>query len=913
MRSIIFGILVISIATATPTFSEQYMLVRVYTEDVRGLARLGLDIVKVKKGIAEVVAFPEQIPKLMEQGFSFDIIIDDMEKYYSERMSGRTNFGDFYTYSEANAIVDSLYTAHSEIMTQRIEIGQGHEGNKIWAVKVSDNPNTDENEPEVLYDACIHAREPITVNVLVETIRYLVDKYGSDPEVTSIVNNCELWFILVLNPDGYLYNETIAPGGGGMWRKNRRSDPGPVDLNRNFPYNWGYDDVGSSPDPGSEVYRGPSPASEPETQAYINFCKEHEFVVNLSYHSYAGCLIYPWGYDGSHVPEPDYSTYVAMAETLTSENNYPYGTVIETIWYVANGGTFDWMYGDTIAKPKIFSLSPEVAGYGFWDEASIPRNLEECIPMNLKLARLAQNMWTPKYGVMYLKHKIDDVAGGNGDGIVNPGESIEMPLWVKNWSQTIVYGVSGILSSTDTFITQLSDSIKNFGNIASNDSSYTGSDGYNFTVAQNCPDRYKINFNLTIKDSQDSTWVSNFNVIVAAPDINFKSYTVNDQPPGGNGNGGIEPGETGDLVITLKNTGTAKATGVNATIITSDPYVTVNVGAGNCIDIEPDSTANLSPLNVTISSVCPAPHYAEMLLNITATGYSTVDTFTLFILTPGFCDSLEPALPGWTHYSITSGYSDEWHIETYRSHSPTHSWKCGGAGSASYSNRDDAGLESPPILVVPGYYLQFWHWIDAETETQTSAWDGGIVEISRDEGLSWQQITPTNGYPYTIIGNPQSPFPGGTPCYSGTQDWTLTQFDLTGYTGVVNFRWRFGSDRSVTKEGWYIDDIYVGPPTGVEVSERMPTSFGLSQNRPNPFTKSSVISYQLPVKCHVSLKIYDCAGRLVKTLINEDKKPGYYSVKWDGYDSFSSRVSSGVYFYKLESNKFNKTMKLIIL
>ncbi|MDI6840480.1 MAG: C25 family cysteine peptidase, partial [bacterium] len=69
-------------------------------------------------------------------------------------------------------------------------------------------------------------------------------------------------------------------------------------------------------------------------------------------------------------------------------------------------------------------------------------------------------------------------------------------------------------------------------------------------------------------------------------------------------------------------------------------------------------------------------------------GANTFDIKLQCILTPGFSDSLEPANAGWTHYQVTSGYKDEWHIETYRSHSPTHSWKCGGAGSASYSNRD---------------------------------------------------------------------------------------------------------------------------------------------------------------------------------------------------------------------------------
>jgi len=82
--------------------------------------------------------------------------------------------------------------------------------------------------------------------------------------------------------------------------------------------------------------------------------------------------------------------------------------------------------------------------------------------------------------------------------------------------------------------------------------------------------------------------------------------------------------------------------------------------------------------------------------------------------------------------------------------------------------------------------------------------------ISIDDG-PWLQITPNEGYEYFIVDNPQSPFEGGTGCYSGYHDWNQAEYDLSDYSGVARLMFRFGSDFGATEEGWYIDDIVVQP------------------------------------------------------------------------------------------------------
>lgn len=101
-----------------------------------------------------------------------------------------------------------------------------------------------------------------------------------------------------------------------MWRKNRRDNLDGtfgIDLNRNYGYNWGFDDDGSSPFTGDETYRGTVPFSEPETQIMRDFVNSRSFRIALNYHTFGNLLIYPWGYDYS-IYTPD-SALLPIMET----------------------------------------------------------------------------------------------------------------------------------------------------------------------------------------------------------------------------------------------------------------------------------------------------------------------------------------------------------------------------------------------------------------------------------------------------------------------------------------------------------------------------------------------------------------------------------------------------------------------
>ncbi len=108
--------------------------------------------------------------------------------------------------------------------------------------------------------------------------------------------------------------------------------------------------------------------------------------------------------------------------------------------------------------------------------------------------------------------------------------------------------------------------------------------------------------------------------------------------------------------------------------------------------------------------------------------------------------------------------------------------------------------------------------------------------------------------------------------------------------------------------------VYIKEDTvGVETETPLPKVFGLSQNYPNPATKTVTISYQLPQPTEVSLKMYDVAGKLVTIVVDEKQNPGYYNVVWNGRDATGKKVASGIYFYRLQTPSYTKAKKLILV
>ncbi len=397
----------------------KYSQVRIHLDSestIQDLQKLGIDLIcgahhdHGEKSL-ELVLSSYELGLLKSKLMRYDVLVDDLAKQTEERLKKELpkatkilqelktqkknnpgqdsgcnlpeylvpqNFqlgsmGGFTTYAELLSILDEMKSLYPNLISTKESISDTLttiEGRPIYYVRISDNPEVDEEEPEVLYDGVHHAREPVSMMSLLYFMWYLLENYESNSEVKSLVDNMELYFIPMLNPDGYLYNEANNPNGGGYWRKNRRDNGDGsfgVDINRNYSYNWGLDDIGSSGNPSSNIYRGPEAFSEPETRMIRDFILAHDFKVAINNHVYSEYLLHSWGTEGE-LPSPDDAIFSAMGEHMTRHNRYYYGQTHFVI-YDVNGDANDWAFGEQNIKDKIYGFTPEVglaSEGGFW-------------------------------------------------------------------------------------------------------------------------------------------------------------------------------------------------------------------------------------------------------------------------------------------------------------------------------------------------------------------------------------------------------------------------------------------------------------------------------------------------------------------------------------------------------------------
>jgi hypothetical protein len=363
------------------------------------------------------------------------------------------DFGYFFNYWEMRDTITRLAQLHPDITAIDTSM-RSFRNRAIWCLKISDNPDSTENEPQVFINAAIHAREPMGTHTCVGFAASLLSKYGTDSLVTWLVNNREIYIVPVQNVDGYVYNSDSG-GSSANWRKNRRGPVPPaigVDLNRNYGYKWGYDNSGSSPTPSSETYRGPSRFSEPEAQAFRDFQASHKFRTEMDFHTYGRSNMWPWGY--APVTPPDESVLVEMCDTFTANNGYSSGRASGV-----NGISFDWEYSDTAAKFVTYAFTSELGINDFWygstDSAYINNEVRLNVPNCYYLTRVA-GVWLEPLALF-----VNDSAQGNGDGILDPGEAAEVWFSLRNRAVhplDTAKSVTAVMLSSDTLVHVLTPS-----------------------------------------------------------------------------------------------------------------------------------------------------------------------------------------------------------------------------------------------------------------------------------------------------------------------------------------------------------------------------------------------------------------------------------------------------------------------
>jgi hypothetical protein len=259
------------------------------------------------------------------------------------------------------------------------------------------------------------------MEVVLYTMFHLLERYGIDPEVTYLVDTRELYFVPVVNPDGYVYNQMTNPAGGGMWRKNRLNSGGRSVRRRPEPQlrlPVGLRQPGLEPDaelrhvPRSRAVLGA------ELSALRSFHAGRRITTAFHYHAYGGWEIHPFAYEANtYPPAADLTLFQRYGSDLVALNGHTLGNFFHTLGYLANGEAIDWSYGEQVEKNKVFAFLPEVGNNfdGFWPPAS------RIVPL-CELQRPGNLYWAWIAGasgeLLHATAGVTVAAGGTGNVVV---------------------------------------------------------------------------------------------------------------------------------------------------------------------------------------------------------------------------------------------------------------------------------------------------------------------------------------------------------------------------------------------------------------------------------------------------------------------------------------------------------------
>lgn len=278
--------------------------------------------------IKAYVRGPEEYQYLLESGFDAEAqpnparelarALNDPQR---QRSQDRYNY---YSFSEYTTFMEQTASTYPQIC-QLHNIGQSVQGRPLYFLKISDNPQLEEAEPRFRYVSSIHGDEVVGYDMMIRLIQLLTSEYNTNPRITQIVDNTEIWICPMMNPDGFVLGQRYNATG--------------IDLNRNFPM------------PSGEQHPDGF-AWAPENIAFMNHANQHHFQLSANFHGGELVINYPWDYTYTLTPDNDLIreaalTYARLNSSIYNNSSFNQGVVNGAQWYVITGSLQDWSYGYT--------------------------------------------------------------------------------------------------------------------------------------------------------------------------------------------------------------------------------------------------------------------------------------------------------------------------------------------------------------------------------------------------------------------------------------------------------------------------------------------------------------------------------------------------------------------------------------
>ena len=557
---------------------------------------------------------------------------------------------------------------------------------------------------------------------------------------------------------------------------------------------------------------------------------------------------------------------------------------------------------------------------------------------------------------------VDDDSQGNssgdGDLIANPAETVELGIMLLNsgTSQTAT-GITAVLTSNDDYAEVISGS-SSYADIAPGDSAVCDQP---FVVAIDplTPDGHDLELVLDITDAASDSWQSIVHVPVAAADLNVDAVSIDQDDDGDNV---LDPGESGQMILTLFNGGSKAIYEAEAILRTADPSVQVTDSLGYFNDIfTSDSSDNADdPFGLMVEADVYTGHQIHFTLEVTgSTGQLRTFDFTHVVGTVNGTDPTGPDEYGYycfdntdtsyayhpeyewipieTSWTLLNIYDDEiltrdlpfevqYYGETYDQFSVSDNGYL-TMGQSWWSNFLNTNIPAPqcaPAMIAP-----FWD----DLRDSVADYRPLKVRYNYDDAngrfiIGWQSAHSNDSYQnYTfeviILDAEMWPTPTGDNeiifQYFRCNNAYSASVGICNEIRDIGLQYLFDnhySNGAATLSAGRAIKFTTGSEYLVAVNEQgsnLPEEYALSQNYPNPFNPSTNISYDLPGDGRVTLEIFDILGRKVKTLVNQYQLAGSWTVTWDARDSGNQPVSAGMYFYRLRAGDTEMVKKMLLI
>jgi len=566
---------------------------------------------------------------------------------------------------------------------------------------------------------------------------------------------------------------------------------------------------------------------------------------------------------------------------------------------------------------------------------------------------------------------IDDYSVISGDdNVIEFGETVYLSIDIKSLGEETITGADMLITINDEFII-LIDSIEPLGDFEPGEiKSFTNA--FNFDVSNSVPDEYEIDLNTLISDDFGDSWSSHIFLTAFAPEIFAVNVTVDD-----GANGCLDPGETADLIINLKNNGGADAENIIATLLSINLYITINSNTAGLSSLNANSNGDVT-FNITASDQIPIGYIIEFTVNIQADGDYTSSSqayVVVGLMSEGFETGDFSSYP----WSFTG--DAEWTIDNTTLFEGSYSARSGNIGDLQSSS---LFLEA---FVLGGGEIKFYKKVSSEANydylrfyidgIEKGSWageqnwseetypvDAGLHSFTwtyeKDQSVSngsdcgWVDFItfPSFGDPNPQLAYDPSSFVFtiGNEIITDTMTitnegagpllYTIEVVDTAGnpvvwiIPEIQNGGLNAGSsneilvdfDATELEEGLYHVEIiitdHMSNEYNIPVWMLVDINIGITENKqithirnnPNPFNHTTNILFELNESGNLSLEIFDFKGTKVKTLaFGSSFSKGKHIIIWNATNDRENRVESGLYLYKLVYGKELHTGKIILM